>query len=86
MKKLELQIDSQTFNLLWRSLHSRENELLNIISNNDEDSDESIDALNDLVALRIYKEELKEQGEQIFDKNAFILEDISLIVSTLRSV
>ena len=86
MKELELKLDSNTFNLIWRSLHARENELLAIVSKYDEDEDESIDALNDIVALRIYKEELKEQAESLFDKNAFILEDVLLDITTLRSV
>jgi len=86
MKKLELKIDRSTFSLLWMSLHARENELLRIVDQYSEDSDEGADALNDIVALRLYKKELKEQAENIFDKNAFILEDIPLPVEILRLV
>ena len=69
---LELTIDRSTFSLLWMSLHSRELELLEIINFYGEDSDEGADALNDIVALRLYEKELKEKAEKVFDSNAFI--------------
>ncbi len=78
MQELDLKIDSSTFNLLWRSLNARENELLSIVEKHGEDSDEGADALNDIVVLRLYKDALEEQGKKIFDNNAFILEDIPL--------
>lgn len=86
MQELNLKIDSGTFNLIWRSLHARESELLNIVSKHGDDSDEGADALNDIVTLRLYKEELEEQAGEIFDKNAFILEDVPLEAGTLRSI
>ncbi|MGL6159947.1 hypothetical protein [Microbulbifer sp.] len=75
MRELELKVDRSTFNLLWVSLHAREAELLKRVEEFGEDSDEGADALNDIVALRLYKEELKEQGEKVFDANAFIVSD-----------
>jgi len=61
--------------------------LLNIVETHGEDSDEGADALNDTVVLRLYRDELKAQAEQVFsDPNAFILEDIPLEVTSLHSV
>jgi len=75
MRELALKIDRSTFSLLWMSLHARENELLMRVEKHGEDSDEGADALNDLVALRLYINELKEQAEKVFDANAFIVSD-----------
>jgi len=75
MRELELKIDRSSFNLIWKSLHSRENELLAIVEANGEDSEEGADALNDIVALRLYKKEIKEQAEKIFDANVFLVND-----------
>lgn len=72
MRELELKVDRSTFSLLWMSLHARENELLNRVEQFGEDSDEGADALNDIVALRLYKRELKGLAEKIFDENSFI--------------
>lgn len=87
MKFLNLPLNQSTFNLIWRSLHAREKELLSIVEKFGDESDEGADALNDIVALRLYTDELKEQAEKVFsDKNAFILEDIPLEVSTVQIV
>ncbi len=61
--------------MLWRSLHAHETELLKVVEEHGEDSDRGPDTLNDIIALRLYKRELKEQAEKVFDKNAFILTD-----------
>jgi len=86
MANFNLSLDQSRFNLLWRSLYAREKELFSIIENHGEDSDEGADALNDIVALRLYRDELKEQAEALFDENAFILEDIPIDVNTLHIV
>ncbi|GAA6167305.1 hypothetical protein [Sessilibacter corallicola] len=87
MEYLNLPLNQSTFNLIWRSLHAREKELLSIVEKFGDESDEGADALNDIVALRLYIDELKEQAEKVFsDKNAFILEDIPLEVSTVQIV
>lgn len=79
MENINLSLDQSSFNLIWRSLHAREKELLCIIEQFGDDSDEGADALNDIVVLRLYIEDLKEQAETVFsDKNAFILEDIQI--------
>lgn len=75
MRVLELKIDRSTFNLLWKSLHAREEALLRRIKEYGEDSDEGSDALNDIIALRLYRKELREEAEPVFDANAFITED-----------
>lgn len=75
MQDLDLRIDRSTFNLIWKSLHARENSLLKIVEEFGEDSDEGADSLNDIIALRLYKKELKEQAEKVFDANAFIVSD-----------
>ncbi|WP_444957617.1 hypothetical protein [Microbulbifer sp. ZKSA002] len=75
MRELELKINRSTFILLWRSLHARENELLNIVEEFGEESDEGCDALNDIIALRLYKDGLQEKAKDVFDENAFLLTD-----------
>ena len=75
MRTLTLNIDRSTFTLLWKSLHAHEDALLATVDEYGEDSDEGADALNDIVALRLYKKELKEQAETVFDANAFIVKD-----------
>ncbi len=75
MSELDLKIDRATFTLLWKSLHAREDALLQIVEQHGEDSDQGADALNDIVALRLYKKELKEQAEPVFDPNAFLVDD-----------
>ncbi|MGH1487338.1 MAG: hypothetical protein ACRBCI_14080 [Cellvibrionaceae bacterium] len=77
MQALELKVDRSTFNLLWKSLHARESILLKTVEEYGEDSDEGADTLNDIVALRLYQKELKEQAEKVFDENAFIVHDES---------
>lgn len=87
MEKLNLSLDQSTFNLVWRSLHAREKELLDVVDTYGDDSDEGADALNDLVVLRLYKDELQEQAKQVFsDENAFILEDVAIDVAQLYVV
>ncbi len=77
MRELNLTIDRVSFSLLWMSLHARENELLGRVEKYGEDSNEGADALNDLAYLRLYKIDLKEEAEQVFDANAFIVGDDS---------
>lgn len=75
MRVLELKIDRSTFNLLWKSLHAREETLLRRVEEYGEDSDEGADALNDIMALRLYRNELREDAEPVFDANAFLTDD-----------
>ena len=75
MQELDITIDSNGFNLIWKSLHAHENNLLAVVEEHGEDSDEGADALNDLAFLRLYKIGLKEKAEKVFHANAFIVED-----------
>lgn len=75
MNELDLTLDSNSFNLIWKSLHAHENNLLKIVEEFGEDSDEGADALNDLAFLRLYKIGIKEKAETVFHKNAFIVEN-----------
>lgn len=75
MSELDITLDSNSFNLVWKSLHAHENNLSKIVEEYGEDSDEGADALNDLAFLRLYKISIKEKAEKIFHKNAFIVEN-----------
>lgn len=80
MRELEIKLDRNHFSLIWMSLHARENDLLNVVKEHGEDSDEGADALNDLAYLNLYRIKLKEQAEKIFDENAFIVSDDPYVV------
>ena len=75
MRELNITLDRGSFNLIWKSLHARENELLHIIKEHGEDSDKGADALNDTAYLRLYKIGLKKAAEKTFNANAFIVEN-----------
>ncbi len=75
MQELNTTLDSNSFNLIWKSLHAHESNLLKIVEKHGEDSDQGADALNDLAYLRLYKIGLKEQAEKIFHENSFIIEN-----------
>ncbi len=75
MNELDIKLDSNSFNLLWKALHAHENNLLKIVDEFGEDSDEGADALNDLAFLRLYKDGIKKKAEKVFHKNSFIVEN-----------
>ncbi len=75
MITLELSLNRQDFRLIWISLHTQESRLLDIIDKCGEDSDEAADALNDITYLRLYKKELRQKAEGIFNEGAFIPTD-----------
>lgn len=78
MKKFNLEVTEQNFNLLWRSLDALEKKLLQVIADNEdnEDSEEAAFAGNDLVYLRMYRDDLKRDAETAgFNKSAFSLSD-----------
>ena len=58
MRKLQLELSADNFGLVWRALHAEEEKLQEIINSHDEESDEAIDAANDMVYLRLYRDEL----------------------------
>ncbi len=76
MKSIQIEIDEKNFNLLWRSLHDRENELLANLSQEQKGSDEAALIANELVYLRLYKSEFEKKGQNAhFSKGAFSLAD-----------
>lgn len=78
MRSFSLDIDEQNFNLLWRSLAAREQQLLEIIEANaeDDESDAGPMASNDLMYLRLYQKTLRQKAEQAaFGEGAFSLSD-----------
>jgi hypothetical protein len=76
MRSFSFDIDEKYFNLLWRSIIARENELLSKLSKEDEDSDEAALIGNDIVFLRLAKKDLQEKAEKAgFSGGAFSLDD-----------
>lgn len=76
MGKLQLELSADNFGLVWRALHAEEARLQEIINTHDEESDEAIDAANDMVYLRLYRKELKGKAEGIFGDSVFILDNV----------
>lgn len=68
---LSLDVSWANFRVIWLSLLDREQKLQKIIETHDEESDETVFALNDLAALRIYKDALKEKAEKVFHVSIF---------------
>lgn len=70
---VELELDPQFFNLLWRGLYARERELLAAIDRLGPDSDDGALLSNDLVYLRLCRKELQKRardagvGDSAFD-------------------
>ena len=62
MRKITIDLDEIEFNVFWRSLTDRETKLLGIIGDNDEDSDESLAANNDIIHIRCIKDHLKNES------------------------
>ena len=76
MRSFSLEIDEKYFNLLWRSVAVRENELLSKLSEEKEESDEAALISNDIVYLRLAKKDLQEKAEKAgFSGGAFSLDD-----------
>ena len=75
MRELQLTFSHDSFNLLWISLCSREKELLNIVDEFGEDSEDGALALNDLAYLHIFKEKIKDKACDVFDESVFDVSD-----------
>ena len=78
MRKLTLEINESNFNLLWRSLHALEEDLLKVIEEHGNDPEGELAAFagNDLVYLRLYKDELEKAAkEAVFSNNVFNLSE-----------
>lgn len=75
-KSTTREIDEKYFNLLWRSIIARENELLDSLSQHAEESDEAALISNDIVCLRLCKKDLQEKAKKSsFSNSAFSLDD-----------
>jgi hypothetical protein len=76
MRSINIEIDEKYFNLLWRSIIARENELLDSLSQYEEGSDEAALIGNDIVYLRLCKNDLQDKAQKAsFSNGAFSLED-----------
>jgi hypothetical protein len=74
-RELQLNLKAKHFSLIWMALHDREEKLLKIIEENGEDSDEAALAGNDIIFLRLYRKELKQRAETVFNSNVFDLSE-----------
>lgn len=84
MRSFTMEIDEKLFNLFWRSIIARENEMLDSLSQEDEDSDGVALLSNDIVYLRLCKKELQEKAnEAAFSDGAFSLDDNYIDLSKL---
>jgi hypothetical protein len=78
MRKFSLEVSEQNFNLIWRALHALEQNLLQVIAENEDDIDGEFAAFagNDLVYLRLYRNDLERAAKDaLFSKNVFSLSD-----------
>jgi hypothetical protein len=62
MRKITIDLDEIEFNVFWRSLTDRETKLLDVIEENDEESDEALAANNDIIHIRCIKDYMKAKG------------------------
>jgi hypothetical protein len=76
MRSFVIEIDEKYFNFLWRSINTRESELLDSLSQEDQESDEAALISNEIVYLRLCKNDLQEKAEKAaFSNGAFSLND-----------
>lgn len=78
MKSIHLEISEQNFTLLWRALHAQEERLLKVIEAHCEDEESELAAFagNDLIYLRLYREEIRKAALNAnFGTNVFSLSD-----------
>lgn len=76
MRSFHLEINEQNFNLLWRAIHDRENTLVDNLTQEEEDSDNAALLNNDLIYLRLYKNNLEKQARAAsFSEGGFSLDD-----------
>lgn len=81
MKTINLEVSEQNFNLLLRSLDALEKNLLQVIRENEDDDDSELAAFagNDLVYLRLYRDDIIKDAQSAgFGKSAFNLSDETL--------
>lgn len=84
MRVFEITINEKYFNMLWRSISERENELESNINQADPNSDEAALIGNDLVYLRLCKKGLEERAKlSKFSEGVFSLDDNYIDLSDL---
>lgn len=78
MRKFNLEVTENNFNLIWRGFHALEQNLLQVIAENEDDMDGELSAFagNDLVYLRLYRDDLQKLAKEAgFSNCAFSLSD-----------
>ncbi|WP_308363950.1 MULTISPECIES: hypothetical protein [unclassified Microbulbifer] len=75
MRSHDFSLDATNVNVIWRALCDREEKLLDIIKNGDEESDEVVFASNDVVYLRGFKRWIKEEALKAFDESVLSTSD-----------
>ena len=78
MRKFSIEVSEQNFNLIWRALYALEQNLLQVVAENEDEPDGELAAFagNDLVYLRLYKDELEKAAKGAsFSNSAFSLSD-----------
>ena len=76
MRSFTIEIDEQYFNLIWRSIALRENELLGKIAALPEGSDEAALLGNEVVYLRLCKKDLETKAKSAaFSSGSFSQDD-----------
>lgn len=76
MRKLALELSEQNFNLLWRALHCLEEKLARIADESDPEGEKAAFAGNDLVYLRLYKDEIEKEARAAYrNESVFNISD-----------
>ena len=75
MRNHTFSLDETKCNVFWRALNDREEKLLDIINTGDEESNEVVDASNDIVYLRGLKRWFKEEALKTLDESTFNTSD-----------
>lgn len=84
MRKITVDMDESEFNVFWRSLSDREAKLLEVIDDNDEESDEALAANNDIIHIRCIKDYLKEKSSNAgFSENAFSTDEGTIDIANM---
>ena len=80
MKFFELKVDEKYFNLLWRVLTERENELEFEIEKSEEDTDEAALLGNELVYLRLVRKLLRRRQQKIIFQIVYLLWRMNILI------
>lgn len=78
MRNFTLEVSEQNFNLIWRGLAAQEEKLLKVIEEHGDDDESELAAFasNDLIYLRLYKDQLQKAAtDAAFSPKVFKLTD-----------